>query len=82
MVDVIVEIRENATGLVREHDDSLADGDPYIWSDGNYCCDCNRGLFFARAGGQQDANVQCSADLYSVRVRSKETGSVFYKEFD
>lgn len=26
----------------------------YIWREGNYACDCNRSLFFQRAGGTED----------------------------
>ena len=28
----------------------------YMWSEGNYGCDCNRALFFARAAGEEAWN--------------------------
>ncbi len=65
----------------------LMDGDEnpgyYVWSDGNYGCDCNRRLFFARAAGEEaDWDGECSKGFYSVRLRNKKTGRVFYSEFD
>ena len=88
-VATVAEIRDNATGVVREYqnDDILTDGDAepssYIWEDGNYSCDCNRRLFFARAAGEdEDLDSECSDGLYSVRVRNKKSGRVFYSEFD
>jgi hypothetical protein len=88
-VATVVEIRDNDTGIVREYQnaDILTDGgaepSSYIWEDGNYSCDCNRRLFFARAAGEdEDWDSDCSDGLYSVRVRNKKSGRVFYSEFD
>ena len=88
-VATVAEIRDNATGIVREYQSHaiLMDGDDepssYIWEDGNYSCDCNRRLFFARAAGEDEAwDRACSDGLYSVRVRNKKSGRVFYSEFD
>lgn len=45
-----VALRNNATGEVRlvpyEFDWDDAGPDEYLWTDGNYACDCNRALFF------------------------------------
>lgn len=82
-IEVIAEIRDNATGVVREYETKTFldddDGQPhaFIWSDGNYACDCNRGLFF----GLADLDVKCSDGAFSVRVRNKETGVVFYRDY-
>ncbi len=88
-VATVAEIRDNATGIVREYQDDavLMNGDAepsvFIWEDGNYSCDCNRRLFFARAAGEdEDWDSECSDGLYSVRVRNKRSGRVFYSEFD
>ena len=85
----VAEIRCNATGEVSEYEgpELLMDGDEspntHIWSDGNFGCDCNRRFFFSRAGGKdEDGNGECSEGLYSVRVRNKKSGRVFYSEFD
>jgi len=88
-VAIIAEIRDNATGIVREYQDVavLHDGElkprTYIWDEGDYSCDCNRRLFFARASGEEKGwDDGCSDGLYSVRVRNKKSGRVFYDEFD
>lgn len=57
----IVQIRKNATGEIREHKEDKDwyfeddDGEPmselFFWTDGSCACDCNRFLFFERAGG-------------------------------
>lgn len=88
-VATVVEIRDNATGIVREHQSFsiLVNGDiepsSYIWEYGNYSCDCNRCLFFAHAAGEdEDRERDCGNGAYSVRVRNKKSGRVFYSEFD
>lgn len=73
-VDILVHIRKNDTGEIRVHKDSLylgEDGIPvtFIWEEGNYSCDCNRRLFFARANNEEeDWNSGCSAREYSVNI--------------
>jgi hypothetical protein len=88
-VSVIAEIRENATGEVREHrsDEILDDGEEtpntYMWEEGNYSCDCNRRLFFERANGEdEDIDSQCTGGKFSVRLRNAKTGKIYYDEFD
>lgn len=88
LVKAIAEVRDNATGVVREYEceEILGDGESepctFIWKDGNYSCDCNRSLFFARAAGDaEDFDKECSDGKYSVRVRNKKSGRVFYSEF-
>src|SRR4051812_5803648 len=49
-------LRNNDTGEERLYVD---DGDwtettEFTWVEGNYSCDCNRSLFFARAAGEPD----------------------------
>ena len=90
-VAVIAEIRHNKTGVVMEYETNeiLFDGEPdpgdYIWEAGNYSCDCNRRLFFARAAAK-DENLNMDSDCgegeYSVRVRNKRSGRPFYSEFE
>lgn len=73
-VDVLVHIRKNKTGEVRIHKDDLylrEDGSPnmFMWEDGNYACDCNRRLFFARVNGEdEDWESDCSNTEYSVKI--------------
>jgi hypothetical protein len=85
-VDVVVHIRKNETGEVRLYADRLSldeDGSPrvFIWEDGNYRCDCNRRLFFARAHGEtEDHDAGCSETEYSVKIMAGN--ECLYSEFD
>lgn len=98
-VKIVVTVRENATGKEVELPDDetpwtlpVLDGQPcdFMWSEGNYACDCNRHLFFQRAanpgwtdedekawGAQTDV---CTHLLYSVRIVNAATGTVIYDE--
>ena len=42
------------------------DGSEFIWIDGNFACDCNRGLFFANAAGEHDPDCDCGHERYRV----------------
>lgn len=82
-----VTIRNNATGESRSyHDDSKwcegADGDSaYLWADGNYSCDCNRALFFARAAGEDDPeDTPCGESLFTVTGIHLDDGRLVYSE--
>ncbi len=85
-VDVAIHIRKNDTGEIRVRQDQiwLSDDDvpdPYIWEDGNYSCDCNRRLFFARANGdEEDWDSGCGEGEYSARVFYK--GERVYSDFE
>lgn len=73
MTSCTVEIRKNETGEIRLMRDLDWRGD-FIWSEGNYSCDCNRSSFFG-----DDEN--CSLDRYSVRITA-DSGEELYSEFD
>ncbi len=88
IVPVIVVIRENKTNRIRFHLDNLFLGEDktpniFIWEDGNYACDCNRGLFFDRAGNDEEREHECSqntGDDYSVNILL-QNGECIYSEF-
>ena len=69
-------------GYVRDED---WETDPvYIWSDGNYSCDCNRHNFFNRDGlhNENYEDVQCGDGMYRVNwIKNLETGKIIYEEF-
>lgn len=44
----IIRIADGATRTV-EMPGEWDEGADYLWTEGNYACDCNRGLFFDRA---------------------------------
>ena len=88
-VKIIAHIRKNSSGEVRKYEtDSLWDTDNnepniFIWEEGNYSCDCNRRLFFARVKNEEEDWVsQCSRDGYSVNLQNPKNGEFFYKEFE
>jgi hypothetical protein len=64
-------IRNNSTGEVREFADEFATEDSvyYQWFyGGNYSCDCNRALFFARAKSEEEPDVPCGHEAYSAKL--------------
>ena len=77
-----VEIRRNSDGVVRTYIDKFPwDGD-FIWADGNYACDCNRYLFFMRAGGEDEGDLiddRCGDDGYSVRI-TDDAGKLLFED--
>lgn len=89
-VAVLAMITKVETGEVREYitEEILREGDEYPnefnWEEGNYSCDCNRDLFFLRAGGEDDSesfeSYQCSDGKYSVDLINPVTGNTYYKE--
>ncbi len=74
---IIVKIRNNTTGEIVDHPDvGNFDEDgfiDFIWSDGNYSCDCNRYLFFHRA---KSFDNPCGNETYSIRPCGYETYSI------
>ncbi len=70
-----VYIRRNSDGLVRVyHEDdpyTWNDSTEFMWSEGNYGCDCNRYLFFQRAAEEnEDDDVSCGTTQYfCIKVR-------------
>lgn len=76
------EIRRNADGIIRRHEtewwDDVENPD-FIWSEGDFACDCNRALFFARAAGEDDPDRECGSEAFSLRVLD-EAGSVLYAD--
>lgn len=89
-VRIQVRIRENSSGLVRtwsDHagftDDSEQEPSIFIWTEGNYSCDCNRRLFFLWACGEAEADGDeraCSDTEYSIEVINPANGRVIYSE--
>lgn len=85
-VECIAEIRNNQTGEIIEYETSerIDPGEKfpctYCWADGNYACDCNRSLFWHRAKGLEE-DSRCGDGFYSVNLKNKKDGIIFYKEF-
>lgn len=68
-------------GILEDDDETLS---TFIWRDGNFACDCNRQLFFERAGGEsieyEDGEPECSDGQYIVWIVNPADGSVVYDE--
>jgi len=86
-VTITAHIKNLKTGVVRksEHqtwvDKQTNAVSVYMWEEGNYACDCNRRLFFARAvGEEEDWDSPCSSDQYDVKLENPVTGNIFYEE--
>ena len=60
------------------------EGYDFLWSEGNYSCDCNRHLFFERASGNLGENEfsgdTCSDGKYVVTKIVDEAGRLLYSE--
>lgn len=87
-VEVVAHILFKETGEVHQFlTDEIWEeehGEPsnYIWSEGNFSCDCNRHLFFQRAIDAEERAYVCGQDKYSVNLENTRTGQVYYREFD
>lgn len=59
-------IKNLRTNEVRCHNDTFEFFE-YIWSEGNYSCDCNRHLFFNRVIDPDfDEDFNCGDEVYSI----------------
>ena len=66
-----------ATEGILEYGDTLA---TFIWEDGNFACDCNRYLFFQRAGEEPEGDYSCSDGQYKVWITNPADGRILYDE--
>ncbi len=81
-------IRHNPTGEVRSYHDTweLQHGEGgliFMWTEGNYGCDCNRKTFFERAANpayKMPEQSVCGDTGYSVNLVVE--GRTIHKEFD
>ena len=66
-----VTLKKTSTGEIRKHiapDENWFDAE-FMWTDGNYSCDCNRALYFARAAGEDDTEAweqKCGDSAYKM----------------
>lgn len=63
MIKGIIRITRVADNVTREYIYEYSPGEEedvrFLFEEGNYACDCNRALFFARAGGEPDPEDRC-----------------------
>ena len=84
---VAVQIVNKSTGEVREYEtcEFLRYGEVtpshFAWSEGDYSCDCNRRIFFARAAAEdEDWEQGCSDGQFGVRLTNLMTGLAYYDD--
>lgn len=53
-----------------ESEDDLASTIEYMFTDGNYSCDCNLTLFLARASGEEDPEDQENGCGHTLKIKS------------
>lgn len=62
-------LRNNVTGEERfiDSDSEWEDVHGFLWTEGNFACDCNRHLDFERAGGREpdSGEVGCGDERYT-----------------
>jgi hypothetical protein len=71
----LVDIHEVATGRTATWtaEWNWKDDDQYLWTEGNFGCDCNRSRFFYRAIGIDDMEEpDCTEGKYFVRCYRSE----------
>jgi len=69
----IIYIKNNKTGEIRKCKDDY-EFIEFMWSDGNYACDCNRAVFFYDHDDEAD-NQPCTDTDFSVVDVHLEDGS-------
>lgn len=79
---MIVFIRDTMTAEIRQYRypypwDSASE---YLWSEGNYSCDCNRALFFAEAHGENDPDRDCGDERYVLKIVSDDSSEELYQD--
>ena len=77
-IPCIAQIRRNSDGLTRNWETDFSG--EYLWSEGNYSCDCNRALFFGYAEGGEGDECPCGDGGYSVRIIAKHDGQELYRD--
>jgi len=67
MSGTTIHLRDNTTGEIRLIEEEYWDDESseYLWTEGNYGCDCNRALFFARSVGEPDPEHICGTTRYT-----------------
>jgi len=78
----VVHIKQLSSGIVRREIVDLdweADSQEFMWTEGNYSCDCNRALFWSRAGGEEDIEQDCGNVTYPIRA-TDDAGKVLFQD--
>ena len=78
MATVLVEVRlfdparAEPVDVIDEIDPESADNQDFMWTEGNYACDCNKRLFIARARKEKEPELNPCGD--SIRLERLAVG--------
>lgn len=74
-----ITILHRPSGIQRQWSDEYpwAEGTEYLWSEGNFACDCNRELLFLRAGGVSESEINSRAPVRCGEVEYTVTKIIF-----
>lgn len=82
-MNIKLEIRRNSDGALATEIWRGFEFSEFMWSDGNYSCDCNRELLFSRAREEDEPdNTDCGDHRFSVRISDADTFHILYDEFN
>lgn len=79
-----ISIKNTETNEVVNYEDSFDENVViFMWTEGNYSCDCNRYLFFERAKGNNPNwdDGECSTTVNKYLVNIKDKNEYWVKEF-
>ncbi len=88
MTKAQVHITNVETGETRSFgtDFDAEQSEDFLWSEGNFSCDCNRNIFFEREclglkddEGRADDQA-CGYDAFTVRIVAADDGRVLYED--
>lgn len=79
---LITRTEDGETRLHVEAENWQDEGHHWLWTEGNWGCDCNRELWHLRARDEDEPDdPQCSDGQYRIRVYD-DNGELCYTEFD
>ena len=85
-MNIIARIKDTSTGQTRtyrESRDRTTNAMVFLWSEGNFGCDCNRAIFFH---GDPDVDRGCNwppnDNKYLVEVRDEDTAELIYSDME
>lgn len=83
----IVEIKDTLSGEICCYVETSFEFNEYQWTEGNFGCDCNGGLFFMRECKDEDISVDdspscnCNENRYTLNAYDMH-GDIIYREFE
>lgn len=62
-------IQDEFSEWTTDENNNPVEGDCFIWTDGNYSCDCNRALFIQRVGFPDFPDMECGDAIKLVSIK-------------